>query len=161
MVKDSPTESDYDSDSTLSGDEDDPPILDLSSRSFSDISSYIESLAYPKTRLLGTLDEKNVLVSLTGHIPPSPYGHAEFVRGRCLISVDNVRIPGYCIGVIAGTGTGIIVSKKGKMYVYTPCGARDPGWEVVEDHCAAEVIVDDSLEIWLRFLPDFHLDCVD
>jgi hypothetical protein len=169
-------EVDYTSDASTESqkDEDHPKPLNLPTP-FRLISGYMRSLPYPKTRLLGTLDGENICVTLTGCIHPPVHIQEDCrsIQGRCTLRFGfDEDIRAYCIGVITGTGTAVIVAKDERMYVYTPPWSSIGGdeiWEAVivvkegytaPQAVAAEVIVDCEGEIRLRFLADLDVVCV-
>src|SRR5579859_7948466 len=151
-------EYDYDSDSTV-GDGETPRGLSLP-RAFSSLPSYIENLEYPKTRLLGYLNSEPVFVVLVGFIHPKSFAKGtQVIRGRCSIQPqEGSYSAGYCIGIIMGTSTGVIISREGRMYVYTLPERREVGWNEVEGHVGAEVLFNTEREMRLRFLPDLKIE---
>lgn len=160
MSKETPTECDYDSDSTVS-EEEPPQVLDLPT-TFSLLPHYIETLEYPKTRLLGTLDSMPVLVVLLGFIHPKTFNKGtNVIRGKCRIRVHEKTEPGYCVGIIIGTSTGLIVSQSGKMYLWTLPERWEQGWRELVGHDGAEILLNEEREIRLRFLSDLKIESSD
>jgi hypothetical protein len=142
----------FDSDSTIPEEEGPPQRLSLPTN-LADIATYIESLIYPETKLLGTLNQKPVFVSLTGRVPQTAQDLAGGIRGSCQFWPEgHSGIPTYCIGTIMGTRTAILASEVGRMFAFTPFIAYGPAWEMMEGHTAAEVFVNVEGIIQLRFL---------
>lgn len=152
---------DYHYDSDSASEEDECTPLSLPS-DFADIPPYVELLFYPKPNILGIHNTETVLVTLTGYRPHKLHAEAEdLIRGRALIRGERSCQNGYCIGVITGTDTGVIISEDLKMYAFAPPESGDyKTWKAMDGHPVAEIIVDSEMEIRLRFLCDLEVTCL-